>query len=643
MAANRDDLRIRLMHVHPPTAQTGHPGLIRRDSKLDDTEDLDLVSCTIFSTPLATAPSYKALSYTWGDQNITKAILLDGHRIEVTTNLEAALRHIRGSVSDPLSIWIDAICINQKDEAEKSEQVGRMRDIYSRADEVITWLGTSSDEGRSKLAMRWIAEFGGRAKALNIGGTPDMLLKKVLERAEGIPSDLDDNEEQAFVRDLKRNLSSETNPDYDDLVTALQDILQRAYWSRIWIVQEVRMAAKINFMCADGTVDMAPLHHALRLLRNFRQWQLVKLGYDVSGGPLAHVDSGLQRQVLQTNPSNPIDLLKVSRTSGMPMISLLRRLQDFKASDPRDRVFALLGLARDAKELGLKPNYSKSCEQVYTELSRSLMRHGYFDVLMHCIHEPHSKGSRLKLQSWVRDWAVRTTCAPLQQRAAIQSKDSAVRTVLQPEFKASGMRAQPEIQNAEGAHWNDPIALSAITIGQVFRVGEQWREDEVGHWLRSHETLAQRPECRHSNPQERSRAIWRTAVADQDVRNHRDKPRLSAQTVDRLGVAFEGVPLGSIEPQMLVQNGLGHYAEEIHAVGRGRRPFLTSSGHLAIGPEELVVGDHIVIVLEAPVPYVLRPRDHGSGFLFIGEAYVHDCMDGEVAGDDAVICRIELH
>ncbi|KAK5130373.1 hypothetical protein LTR08_002165 [Meristemomyces frigidus] len=60
---------------------------------------------------------------------------------------------------------------------------------------------------------------------------------------------------------------------------------------------------------------------------------------------------------------------------------LPRRLQRFQASDPRDRVFALLGIATDATELGVKPDYNKSCEEVYTELARVLLSHGYFDAL----------------------------------------------------------------------------------------------------------------------------------------------------------------------------------------------------------------------------------------------------------------------
>ncbi|KAF2213754.1 hypothetical protein CERZMDRAFT_12653, partial [Cercospora zeae-maydis SCOH1-5] len=99
--------------------------------------------CTVSWTPLASAPPYKALSYHWGDQTETEQIRLDGKCTAVTSNLQVALKHISRTISEPLTLWIDAICINQNNEKEKCEQVARMRDIYSRAEEVIAWLGSS--------------------------------------------------------------------------------------------------------------------------------------------------------------------------------------------------------------------------------------------------------------------------------------------------------------------------------------------------------------------------------------------------------------------------------------------------------------------------------------------------------------------
>jgi hypothetical protein len=78
---------------------------------------------------------YVALSYSWGNPHETRSIFVNEHRVEVTKNLESALRILRekGPLRAGVKIWIDALCINQKDNDEKGVQVRRMRDIYNRA------------------------------------------------------------------------------------------------------------------------------------------------------------------------------------------------------------------------------------------------------------------------------------------------------------------------------------------------------------------------------------------------------------------------------------------------------------------------------------------------------------------------------
>lgn len=108
---------------------------------------------------------YTALSYVWGNPLETKPIFVNGVETQVTTNLEAALRHIREEICVKV-LWVDALCINQKDEAEKNQQVGMMGEIYSGAKLVIAWLGSAGED--SDLAMEvlgrgwddWVAADG---------------------------------------------------------------------------------------------------------------------------------------------------------------------------------------------------------------------------------------------------------------------------------------------------------------------------------------------------------------------------------------------------------------------------------------------------------------------------------------------------
>lgn len=326
----------------------------------------------------------------------------------------------------------------------------------------------------------------------------------------------------------------------------------------------------------------------------------------------------------------------------MPMIYLLRRLQRSKASDPRDHVFALLGIASDAEELGLEPAYSQSREQVYTELARKLLMHGYWNVLSHCLHEPHTgKTASLRLQSWVPDWSQRTSCSPLQQRALDRTRKPALRTMLQPEFRASGRRVS-EIE-APGDDWNSPLTVEAIRVGTVAQRGRVWSNNSgPGGWLKDLQDLSQSSLSRLTEPSERRNRVWRTAVADQDIRRYNTKPRLPPETVDKLNVAFSDTQLTSIDVQALVTYDLGSYAEQMQSSGKGRCPSILSNGCLALVPEEVRKGDEVVIVFGAEVPFVIRPRAGNGSYVFVGEAFVYGCMDGEHAGAGAEVCEMVL-
>ena len=99
---------------------------------------------------------YAALSYTWGNSQPSKTITVDGKMMRITANLSSALRHLRRS-DHVVSMWIDAICINQDDLQEKSRQVRLMGEIYSAAYNVCVWLG-SDDNPTLARAMRFIPE-----------------------------------------------------------------------------------------------------------------------------------------------------------------------------------------------------------------------------------------------------------------------------------------------------------------------------------------------------------------------------------------------------------------------------------------------------------------------------------------------------
>ena len=103
---------------------------------------------------LEALPPYYALSYTWGDPSKTQAAIFNGIAVQITENLADFLRYRRRDLPDKIdTLWIDAICINQKDNGEKNIQLLLMRQVYENANRTIVWLGAEKEECEKGLEL----------------------------------------------------------------------------------------------------------------------------------------------------------------------------------------------------------------------------------------------------------------------------------------------------------------------------------------------------------------------------------------------------------------------------------------------------------------------------------------------------------
>src|SRR5947207_12537416 len=101
--------------------------------------------CRIEPVDLTQRPSYQAISYVWGSSDKPYHIEVDdGSRIFLTASLHDALRDIRSLRICSHTLWADAICINQEDVKERSQQIQIMDDIYRNASMVFTYIGPAT-------------------------------------------------------------------------------------------------------------------------------------------------------------------------------------------------------------------------------------------------------------------------------------------------------------------------------------------------------------------------------------------------------------------------------------------------------------------------------------------------------------------
>jgi Heterokaryon incompatibility protein (HET) len=164
-------------------------------------------------------PKYFSLSYRWGDINCTKPIWVNGNTVEVGANLEQALRHIRQQ-SSPVTIWADAICVNQSDEQEKIDQVKMMGRIYREAT-VLAWLGLAADD--SDIAMEALDDLGKQAVETGLMSLrgPDFL-------------SLQNHDAPEHVVAIGKNIDELSDRTFSGLPhLALKAMSDREYWMRI--------------------------------------------------------------------------------------------------------------------------------------------------------------------------------------------------------------------------------------------------------------------------------------------------------------------------------------------------------------------------------------------------------------------------
>ncbi|KAK4958131.1 hypothetical protein LTR10_004556 [Elasticomyces elasticus] len=182
-------------------------------------------------------PSYYTVSYVWG--NITKrtAIYLHGKRVDIGASAEQVLRRFRCSGQNTL-LWIDAVCINQRDIAERSQQVAIMGDIYSNAAHNIVWLGDDSD--------------GSFARAL-------VPLQAVLEDARLATSEYSDLQERLYdtqSRTILFSYDSSTSLDSNKLED-IHGIYDKAWFTRLWNCPQPQLSSP-NPTAENSRVSPSP-------------------------------------------------------------------------------------------------------------------------------------------------------------------------------------------------------------------------------------------------------------------------------------------------------------------------------------------------------------------------------------------------
>ena len=529
---------------------------------------------------------YDALSYTWGLSERSKSISCNGLRLPVTPTLLEALQRFRHS-DKIVTLWIDQICIDQARIKERNQQVQMMGTIFKSARKVVVWLGGDYDDSQAGMT----------------------LARQLLGLAESALRDTD----AAAVPGLPKR--------GDRKWKALAAVLRRPWFWRTWIVQEVVLNPNVELVLGRNTLTWRELETVVEVLEGPLE-DIYELDQAVSAAelPFSRINRIRRRHKEMVVPGHGLmsehdpellDLLLMSRSLG--------------ATDPRDKLYALLGLSKHE----INPDYERSAEHVFVEFAThqvGAVTKAFATASAAGLQRPSSQAievqrafmmfacagrqnQQLHLPSWVPDWTVDLQSRPLIFGLGLDERFCAGGTELGTfdwDFDI-GLQLSGVLLDTVQAVGSVKLDFSA-TAGPYELIAEWWQEAQqiaLGRIARSpgstaytdaFEAMRRRLKlCRHGYYLGEPTRKRRRSLLDED-----DFDEAAAHS------ASQTLTLGPT---------------------RGRVMFASTVGYLGLAPRGTLQGDVIFVVRGAAVPYIMRPQ--GRYFELIGEAYCQGVMGGE--------------
>lgn len=589
---------------------------------------------------------YTALSYVWGDsaQPFAMDVVPDNGTIPLTTSLHNALQDLRDCAGvQPKTFWVDQICINQIDDEEKSHQVAQMDQVYKCAKQVVTYLGRSEEGDIEALELcERIHDY-----FLPLFATSELAQIKLDESnwltwaSKYTHMYLDDIAEELFFPE------EIWEGDGGVKFARLEKIVSGTWITRVWLVQENILNNNTVFLRGTKTIAWDPIF-------------LVCL--------LSYI--GLVPDIRRLNQVTTLFMLRgawwnrESRTEWKLWLHILMSSlgRVWQCWDPRDRVYSVLGLATDARELGfLRPDYKKSTAQVFTDVAVALtqrqIRNEPQDSLLLSLREVSMEPSSLTdIPSWVptytdlvykkRPWseinASQTYGNEVARKLAAQVSFESTGSVENGVLVAKGLRLSLKLGRCLGTFpstWlgtsftNDQLDQILTTLFQAR--GQFGDSDQALASL--YETILLGLETVKTNESQDAQSSTRQVPESEAAQGIQDMISLleRAKSGDEKAwykdavednyfyLSAETLPRepGSAAHRLL-ENSDEFMCRSLWAVEDSDGYY-----HPCVAPKRAQAGDIPVILFGAQFICFLRPRD--SMFEFLGMGYIPGFMKGE--------------
>ncbi|KAK4164624.1 HET domain-containing protein [Cladorrhinum sp. PSN259] len=618
----------------------------------------------------ATAP-YEALSYTWGTDPPSDYLWLGNTPLPIKPNLEAALRALR--LPDLFRrLWVDAVCIDQSNVDERSRQVEYMRLVYQHSTRVIVWLG---------------ARTPGVEQAFDAASRLSQVIESLNEAGGGNGFDgLDPEAVEAFTESMSGDLPPTA-------MHHLGELFDRPYWTRTWCIQEVVAAPWAVVRVDDLEISFPDLMSTATWVNEWR-------------GKVA-IDKTLilwYTVYLQRHPRRPVKPSNVPGSLG-DLLGVMESARGFQATDIRDKVFAMFGICDEGLQpelaltqvegpansgltiralrkaiskindfaqrhgpdpnfgtpRALRPNYRKDAVDVYTDMTRFLIRKQprKLDVLGHVQHNVDPSPTD-EYPSWVPKWFEPTSCFVMRACFLAGFCNGHFRYFAElHDMPMVREPVRPKVLSLDGFHVD---VVDKVSNVMEFGFSDDQRTVAVieGLWTQlfpfpmfateSPSYISGEPlEVAFCNALAASplgfvagsavrnllRGRWGNMIPDKAAQEGKIEDAMMQMCQDEIAsflahlqqrrnnlnaAAQSGSPAASTPYEGT--DSFIHFLGGVRMFSLNRRVFVTRSGRFGIGPRVTRPGDEVVVLFGGRLPYILRrlPDHH----VFLGASYVHD-------------------
>jgi hypothetical protein len=579
-------------------------------------------------------------------------MICNGNQIPIKGNLGSALIHIRHSLR-ARAIWADALCINQYDPIDVTEQIQAMREIYSQAYRTIVWLGMDENFdtllfGPQKLRYPEAA----MAILCHIVKQWDpsqparyYVTERETQLVEAKEQDLDCD----FARDLDIYLNSSQSL-YSNNVRELEYLFKASWFSRKWVIQEVALSRSVDVLFHNCRISWRWIGLAAAIMRT---------KYDAT--LREHRIYNVYKAYLMFRLSEQHDLVPARMT----FVELLRLTAGFKTSKPKDVFYAILGMETSdhhpERQPLLEADPFESYEDTCISLAQSALQASRsgpnpLAILLDAgisgsnvakkpeessEDEQESTETTESMPSWVPSWK--------PDQPSLLSPWS-----LDESFNASkGLQPYLDV----GSSHLTVQGTSVSTVLQTCPTAIASENDIASSidWLstfpftqpiaRSHLEVYSRTLCAGRDSyggRERDRAAMVLpfvafaiygALPDKKPYHWINMARKALPKPQQDPWDHEKVSSGSYYRRRSEWNtewvtARERFGQIAGLAARGRRLFLTASGHVGLGPRETTIGDIVCILGGSSMPLILRTGD-GKCKVLVGPCFVDDIMDGE--------------